>query len=98
MSSTRSGLTLPSVPFWPMEKIQDRHISTNTSGSSPSAWINANSTDVSSRTVRRRISSGQLSLFVEGDSLDGIAEGPAANGRDGSRVVPLQPRFRSQLQ
>src|SRR2546422_1333693 len=37
-------------------------------------------------------------LFVEGDALHGIAEGPAANGRDGSRVVPLQPRFRSQLQ
>src|SRR6059036_3010328 len=41
---------------------------------------------------------GAGELFVEGDALHGIAEGPAANGRDGSRVVPLQPRFRSQLQ
>src|SRR5207248_6686740 len=41
---------------------------------------------------------GAAQLFVEGDSLHGIAEGPAAKGRDGSRVVPLQPRFRAQLQ
>src|SRR5438552_10836938 len=41
---------------------------------------------------------GAAELFVEGDAFHGIAEGPAANGRDGSRVVPLQPRFRSQLQ
>src|SRR5207249_9542227 len=37
-------------------------------------------------------------LFVEGDALHGIAERPAANGRDGSGVISLQPRFRSQLQ
>src|SRR5213082_1052188 len=41
---------------------------------------------------------GAAELFVKSDALHGIAEGPAANGRDGSRFVPLQPRFRSQLQ
>ncbi len=36
MSSTRSGLTLPSVPLCPMVKIQDRPISFGKSGASTS--------------------------------------------------------------